>query len=113
MEPEDRAACYPPGGGPNDDAPSAANIVRDIWVSFRSLASRINPPHGKQSSTSAAGARRIRGHCPRRCRPGRTNDQFVTSVVMRLGTSPTGTTALTVLLSVSMAVTDLMAALEM
>jgi hypothetical protein len=40
-------------------------------------------------------------------------DQFATSVVIRLGTSPTGMTALTVLLSVSMAVTDLMAALEM
>jgi hypothetical protein len=39
--------------------------------------------------------------------------QFATSVVIRLGTSPTGTTALTVLLSVSMAVTDLMAAFEM
>jgi hypothetical protein len=40
-------------------------------------------------------------------------DQFATSVVIRLGTSPTGTTALIVLLSVSMAVTDLMAAFEM
>src|SRR5262245_32642146 len=30
MEPEDRD---PSGGGPNDDAPPAANIVRDIWVS--------------------------------------------------------------------------------
>ena len=39
--------------------------------------------------------------------------QLVTSVVIRFGTSPTGMTALTVLLSVSMAVTDLMAALEM
>jgi hypothetical protein len=38
--------------------------------------------------------------------------QFATNVVIRLGTSPTGTTALTVLLSVSMAVTDLMAAFE-
>jgi hypothetical protein len=40
------------------------------------------------------------------------NAQFVASVLMRLGTSPTGMTALTVLLSVSMAVTDLMAAFE-
>ncbi len=45
--------------------------------------------------------------------PPAQNDQFVTSVVIRFGTSPTGMTALTVLLSVSMAVTDLMAALEM
>jgi hypothetical protein len=39
--------------------------------------------------------------------------QFVTSVLMRLGTSPTGTTAFTVMLCVSIAVTDLIAALEM
>jgi len=38
---------------------------------------------------------------------------FVTSVVIRLGTSPTGMTAFTFMLSVSMAVTDLIAALEM
>jgi len=44
---------------------------------------------------------------------GPEDAQFATSVVIRLGTSPTGMTALTVLLSVSMAVTDLMAALEM
>jgi hypothetical protein len=58
-----------------------------------------------------------------RCRRGARNSrvildrpddaQFATSVVIRLGTSPTGMTALTVLLSVSMAVTDLMAAFEM
>jgi hypothetical protein len=40
-------------------------------------------------------------------------DYFSTSVVMRLGTSPTGTTAFTFMASVSMAVTDFMAALEM
>ena len=39
--------------------------------------------------------------------------QFITSVLMRLGTSPTGTTAFTVMLCVSIAVTDLIAALEM
>ena len=38
--------------------------------------------------------------------------QFITSVLMRLGTSPTGTTAFTVMLCVSIAVTDLIAALE-
>jgi hypothetical protein len=41
------------------------------------------------------------------------SDYFITSVVMRLGTSPTGTTAFTFMASVSMAVTDFMAALEM
>jgi hypothetical protein len=40
-------------------------------------------------------------------------DYFITSVVMRFGTSPTGTTAFTFMASVSMAVTDFMAALEM
>jgi hypothetical protein len=34
-------------------------------------------------------------------------------VLIRLGTSPTGMTAFTVMLAVSMAVTDLIAALEM
>src|SRR5262249_3781548 len=76
------------------------------------LAGRINPLQGGRPSASAGGAPRIRGSCPPV--PAATqNDQFVTSVVMRLGTSPTGMTALTVLLSVSMAGTDLMAALEM
>src|SRR5215467_1255680 len=76
------------------------------------LAGRINPLQRGRPSASAGGARRIRGSCP--SAPAATqNDQFVTSVVIRLGTSPTGMTALTVLLSVSMAVTDLMAALEM
>ena len=39
--------------------------------------------------------------------------QFITSVLIRLGTSPTGMTALTFMLATSMAVTDLIAALEM
>src|SRR5262249_61244177 len=66
---------------------------------------------GGRLSESAGGAPRIRGSGPPA--PAATqNDQFVTSVVIRLGTSPTGMTALTVLLSVSMAGTDLMAALE-
>src|SRR5262249_58592675 len=101
-------------GIPQAAAPTTTRRLRRISsATYGSLASRINPPHGKQSSTSAAGAPRIRGRCPRGSRPGRKNDQFVTSVVIRLGTSPTGITALTVLLSVSMAVTDLMAAFEM
>lgn len=80
-------------------------VVRDIWVSRRP----------NQSTALASGCLRLR----RRTRNSRVilnrpdGDQFATSVVIRLGTSPTGTTALTVLLSVSMAVTDLMAAFEM
>ena len=80
-------------------------VVRDIWVSRR-----------PNQSTALASA------CLRLQRSTRDSQvilerpedaQFVTSVVFRLGTSPTGMTALTVLLSVSMAVTDLMAAFEM
>jgi len=80
-------------------------VVRDIWVSCRP----------NQSTALASACLRPR----RRTRDSRVildrpdNTQFATSVVIRLGTSPTGTTALTVLLSVSMAVTDLMAAFEM
>ena len=80
-------------------------VVRDIWVSCRP----------NQSTALASACLRLR----RRTRNSRAildrpdGDQFATSVVIRLGTSPTGTTALTVLLSVSMAVTDLMAAFEM
>ena len=80
-------------------------VVRDIWVSRRP----------NQSTALASACLRPR----RRTRDSRVildrpdNTQFATSVVIRLGTSPTGTTALTVLLSVSMAVTDLMAAFEM
>lgn len=80
-------------------------VVRDIWAS-----------RGLNQSTAFASAclrlrRRTRHSRAIRDRPD--GDQFATSVVIRLGTSPTGTTALTVLLSVSMAVTDLMAAFEM
>jgi hypothetical protein len=83
----------------------ARGDVRDIWVSRRP----------NQSTALASACLRLR----RRTRNSRAildrpdGDQFATSVVIRLGTSPTGTTALTVLLSVSMAVTDLMAAFEM
>ena len=79
--------------------------ARDIWVSCRP----------NQSTRSHAHARACAG-CTRNSRvilDRPDGDQFATSVVIRLGTSPTGMTALTVLLSVSMAVTDLMAALEM
>ena len=84
---------------------TARPVVRDIWVSCRR----------NQSTALASACLRLR----RRTRNSRAildrpdGDQFATSVVIRLGTSPTGTTALTVLLSVSMAVTDLMAAFEM
>src|SRR5215510_4831939 len=106
MEPEDRD---PSGGGPNDDAPPAANIVRDIWVSCQPNQSAARQAVFHIGSGSTPNSRALPAGLP--TRPG--NDQFVTSVVIRLGTSPTGMTALTVLLSVSMAVTDLMAALEM
>ena len=76
-------------------------VVRDIWVS--------RPPN--QSTALASACLRPRNSRVILDRPD--GDQFATSVVIRLGTSPTGTTALTVLLSVSMAVTDLMAAFEM
>src|SRR5215467_10757691 len=80
-------------------------VVRDIWVSCRP----------NQSTRSHAHARACAG-CTRNSRvilDRPDGDQFATSVVIRLGTSPTGMTALTVLLSVSMAVTDLIPALEM
>jgi hypothetical protein len=76
------------------------------------LAGRINPLQGGRPSASAGGAPEFAG-AALRAPAAAQNDQFVTSVVIRFGTSPTGMTALTVLLSVSMAVTDLMAALEM
>ena len=84
---------------------TARPVVRDIWVSCRR----------NQSTPLASACLRLR----RRTRDSRVildrpdDTQFVTSVVFRLGTSPTGMTALTVLVSVSMAVTDLMAAFEM
>ena len=78
-------------------------VVRDIWVSRR--------PNQSTALASARLRRCIRDSRVILERPD--GDQFATSVVMRLGTSPTGTTALTILLSVSMAVTDLMAAFEM
>ena len=106
MEPEDRD---PSGGGPNDDAPSAANIVRDIWVSCQPNQSAARRAVFHIGSRSTPNSRALPSGLPTRPE----NDQFVTNVVIRLGTSPTGMTALTVLLSVSMAVTDLMAALEM
>src|SRR5215468_10310732 len=80
-------------------------VVRDIWGFL--------PAESIHALASA---------CPRLQRSTRDSRvvldrpedaQLVTSVVIRFGTSPTGMTALTVLLSVSMAVTDLMAALEM
>ena len=80
-------------------------VVRDIWVSRRP----------NQYAAFASACPRLR-RCTRNSRAIRDRpdgDQFVTSVVFRLGTSPTGMTALTVLVSVSMAVTDLMAAFEM
>ena len=80
-------------------------VVRDIWVSRR-----LN-----QSTQLASAFVRLR-RCTRNSRvilDRPDGDQFATSVVIRLGTSPTGTTALTVLLSVSIAVTDFMAAFEM
>ena len=80
-------------------------VVRDIWVSRR-----LN-----QSAAFASACLRLRRrtHNSRAILDRPDGDQFVTSVVFRLGTSPTGMTALTVLVSVSMAVTDLMAAFEM
>ena len=77
--------------------------VRDIWVSRR--------PNQSTPLASACLRRYTRNSRVILDRPD--GDQLVTSVVIRLGTPPTGTTALTVLLSVSMAVTDLMAAFEM
>jgi hypothetical protein len=44
---------------------------------------------------------------------GRPAPQFITSVLIRLGTSPTGTTAETFMLAVSMAVTERRPELEM
>jgi len=88
--------------GPNR---TARRVVRDIWVSC--------PPN--QSTALASACLRLRWNTRNsRVILDRPEDaQFATSVVIRLGTSPTGMTALTVLLSVSMAVTDLMAAFEM
>src|SRR5262249_17468105 len=106
MEPEDRD---PSGGGPNDDAPPAANIVGDIWVSCQPNQSAARQAVFHIGGGNTANSRALPAGLPTRPE----NDQFVTSGVIRLGTSPTGMTALTVLLSVSMAVTDLMAALEM
>src|SRR5262245_58241743 len=106
MEPEDRD---PSSGGPNDDAPPAANIVRDIWVSCQPNQSAARQAVFHIGSGSGLNSRALPAGLPTRPE----DDQFVTSVVIRLGTSPTGMTALTVLLSVSMAVTDLMAAFEM
>jgi hypothetical protein len=76
------------------------------------LAGRINPLQGGRPCASAGGAPEFAG-AARVVLDRLEGDQFVTSVVIRFGTSPTGMTALTVLLWVSMAVTDLMAALEM
>ena len=84
---------------------TARRVVRDIWASCRPNQSTV-----------------LASTCPRLRWSTRNSwvildwledAQFATSVVIRLGTSPTGMTALTVLLSVSMAVTDLMAAFEM
>lgn len=84
-------------------------VVRDIWVSRR-------PNQSTQLASACLARQRSTPHSQAFARVvlDRPEDaQFATSVVIRLGTSPTGMTALTVLLSVSMAVTDLMAALEM
>ena len=88
--------------GPNR---TARPVVRDIWVSCRPNQSTAHVHACLRLRRSARNSRVILD------RPD--DAQFATSVVIRLGTSPTGTTALTVLLSVSMAVTDLMAAFEM
>ena len=87
--------------GPNR---TARPVVRDIWVSCRP----------NQSTPLAHACLRLRRSARNsRVILDRPDDaQFATNVVIRLGTSPTGTTALTILLSVSMAVTDLMAAFE-
>jgi len=84
---------------------TARPVVRDIWF----LAGRINPRRSHPRGRACGEAPVI----PRVILDRPDDAQFATSVVIRLGTSPTGTTALTVLLSVSMAVTDLMAAFEM
>ena len=82
-------------------------VARDIWVSCRPNQSTRSRPHARACACAWC-------TCNSRVILDRPeDDQFATSVVIRLGTSPTGMTALTVLLSVSMAVTDLMAALEM
>jgi hypothetical protein len=80
-------------------------VARDIWVSCRPNQSTRSRPRARACAGCTRNSRVVLD------RPD--GDQFATSVVIRLGTSPTGMTALTVLLSVSMAVTDLMAALEM
>jgi hypothetical protein len=84
---------------------ATCRVVRDIWVSCRPNQSTALAPACLRPRRRTRNSRAILD------RPD--GDQFATSVVIRLGTSPTGTTALTVLLSVSMAVTDLMAAFEM
>jgi len=48
-----------------------ARLARISSATYGFLASRINPPHGKQPSASAAGAPPIRGRCPRGSRRGR------------------------------------------
>jgi hypothetical protein len=84
-------------------------VVRDIWVSRRPNQSAARQAVFHIGSGNTPNSRALPSGLPTRPE----DDQFVTSVVIRLGTSPTGMTALTVLLSVSMAVTDLMAAFEM
>src|SRR6516225_2697469 len=88
---------------------TARRVVRDIWVSCQPNQSAARRAVFHIGSRSTPNSRALPAGLP----TGRKNDQFVTSVVIRLGTSPTGMTALTVLLSVSMAVTDFMAALGM
>ena len=85
------------------------DVVRDIWASCRPNQSTAGGPLACACRGSTPNSRAL----PSVLTTRPENDQFATSVVIRLGTSPTGMTALTALLSVSMAVTDLMAALEM
>src|SRR2546422_9085408 len=64
------------------------------------LAGRINPLQGGRPSASAGGAPEFAG-AALRAPAAAQNDQFVPSGGIRFGTSPTGMTALALLLSVS------------
>src|SRR6516162_3230300 len=94
---------------PNDDARAYGEYRprhMALWPaeSIRCTASSL--PHRRQERCEFAGA-------ALRAPAAAQHHQVVTSAVLRFGTSARGMTALTVLLSVSMAVTDLMAALDM
>jgi hypothetical protein len=109
MEPEYRRRQIWRRRDPTAPHTRSGDVVRDIWVSCQPNQSTAWQAAFGIGGGSSPNSRALPSGLPTRPE----NDQFVTSVVIRLGTSPTGMTALIVLLSVSMAVTDLMAALEM